>query len=88
MNGQHNEPEHDTPTVAALRQRRGALDTLAARHPDHHIWTETLPGRSLRYIAQRRRGTSARPYLVITDDLDELREVLSGENAHPAPSPA
>lgn len=76
MNGQYNEPEHDPPTVAAQRQRRAALDTLAAQHPNHHIWTETLPGLSLRYIAQRRRGTNAQPYLVVTDDLDELSAAL------------
>jgi hypothetical protein len=76
MNGQHSEPERDAPTVAALRQRRAALDTLAAHHPDHRIWTETLPGLSLRYIAQRRPGTSAQPYLVVTDDLDELSAAL------------
>jgi hypothetical protein len=76
MNGQRSEPEHDAPTVAAHHRRRAALDTLAAQHPDHHIWTETLPGLSLRYIAQRRPGTSAQPYLVVTDDLDELSAAL------------
>lgn len=85
MNGQLSEPEqHSALTVAALRQRRAALDALAAQHPDHRIWTETLPGLSLRYVAQRRRGTNARPYLVVTDDLTELREVLNGENTRPA----
>jgi len=89
MNGQHTEPGQDAPTVAALHQRRAALETLAAQHPDHRIWTETLPSRSLRYIAQRRPGTNAQPYLVMTDDLTELCEILSGETClQTPPSPA
>jgi hypothetical protein len=80
MNGQHEEPDHDATSDAALRHAE--LDALAAQHPDHHIWTETLPGLSLRYVAQRKPGTSARPYLIVTPDLHELRTAL------PAPIPS
>jgi hypothetical protein len=50
---------------------------LAAAHPEHEIWAEQPPGLDrLKYVAQRRKGTSAQPYLVMTDDLAELRDAL------------
>jgi hypothetical protein len=50
---------------------------LAAEHPQHRIWTETLPGQDRpRYVAQRRAGSHANPYLVVTDDFAELVTAL------------
>jgi hypothetical protein len=47
---------------------------LAAAHPGHEIWAEQLPGQAqIKYVAQRRPGTSAQPYLIVTGDLAELR---------------
>ncbi|MGH3070131.1 MAG: hypothetical protein ACRDMI_16320 [Streptosporangiaceae bacterium] len=86
MNSENNQPDHDAPSVAALQSRRAELDTLAAQHPDHRIWTETLPGLPRRYLAQRRPGTSARPYLIMTGDLDELKAALPTPSAQPSPS--
>jgi hypothetical protein len=61
-----------------LHRQRAELADLAPQYPDHRLWTEALPGlRRLRYVAQRREGTQARPYLVVTDDLAELRDALS-----------
>jgi hypothetical protein len=60
-----------------LQRQRAELAALAAQCPDHRLWTETLPGlRRLRYVAQRRQGTQANPYLVVTHDLAELRDAL------------
>jgi len=58
------------------------LTELAAAHPAHEIWAEQPPGLTqLTYVAQRRQGTSAQPYLIVTDDLAELRRAL-----HPGPA--
>jgi len=54
-----------------------ALEALAAEHPQHRFWTETLSGQHRpRYVAQRRPGSNASPYLVVTDDFAELVTAL------------
>jgi hypothetical protein len=59
------------------QRQQAELTDLARQYPDHRLWTETLPGlRRLHYVAQRRTGTQARPYLVVTHDLAELRDAL------------
>jgi hypothetical protein len=59
------------------QRQRVELASLAPQYPDHRLWTEVLPGLGrLRYVAKRREGTQANPYLVITDDLAELRAAL------------
>jgi hypothetical protein len=70
------ELEHDR--IAATRAGcRAALEAAAEQHPGHRIWTETLPGQDrLRYVAQRRPGSHASPYLVVTDDFTELLTAL------------
>lgn len=58
---------------------RAALEAVAAEHPGHRVWTETLPGQDkLRFVARRRPGSQASPYLVVTDDLAELLTALRG----------
>ena len=56
---------------------RLARAALAAEHPDHVIRAEHIGWRT-RYVAQRRRGTAAHPYVVVTEYPDELRDALSG----------
>lgn len=63
--------EHPIATTA----QRATLAELAAQHPQHKLWTEALPGR-LRFVAQAIKGSQARPFAVITDDLGELRQAL------------
>ena len=53
---------------------------LAARVPGHRLTVETWPGRGDRIVAQAIRP-AARPYLVVTDDLDELSAELAGPPA-------
>ena len=72
------ELEHNR-TDAARVGCQTALEALADEHPQHRIWTETLPGQDrLRYVAQRRPGSHANPYLVVTDDFAELLSALQG----------
>ena len=53
------------------------LIDLARTQPGHDIWAERLPGSAqLRYVAQRRPGADAHPYLVVTSELAELRDAL------------
>lgn len=73
------EPEHDRTADAARVDISAALEALAIEHPGHRVWTETLPGQSRpRYVARRRPGSQASPYLVVTDDFAELVTVLRG----------
>jgi hypothetical protein len=73
--------EHQQAVQLAERRARKQLAALAQQHPEHVISTESYPGRGLRFIARARPGTGARPWLVLTPDLDELRAAL------PAASP-
>lgn len=73
------EREHNR-TDAARVGCHTALEALAAEHPQHRIWTETLPGQDrLRYVAQRRPGSHTNPYLVVTDDFAELVTALHSD---------
>ena len=50
--------------------------------PGHDIWAERLPGQEqLRYVAQRRRGTDAHPYVIVTSDFAELPDALDPTRA-------
>jgi len=64
--------------AALLVERRlqKQLAALADQCPDHLISTESYPGRGRRFVARARPGTSARPWLVLTPDLEELRAAL------------
>ena len=75
--------EHHEAVQLAERRARKQLATLAQEYPDHVISTETYPGRGLRFAARARPGTGARPWLVLTRDLDELRAALPGPAASP-----
>jgi hypothetical protein len=82
------ELEHELPLATTFRITgdNEELAALAAAHPDHEIWAEQPPGLDqLKYVAQRRKGTSAQPYLVVTDDLAELRDALRPRPGQPAP---
>ena len=80
------ELEHNPPKLGLLPHRLAEplqeLTELAAAHPDHDIWAERLPGHpQLKYVAQRRQGTNARPYLAMTGDLTELQDALRPDSA-------
>lgn len=73
------ELEHYRTADAARVGISAALEALAVEHPGHRLWTETLPGQSrIRYVARRRPGSQASPYLVVTDDFAELLTALRG----------
>jgi hypothetical protein len=79
---------HELPPVTTFRitEDNEELAALAAAHPEHEIWAEQPPGLDqLKYVAQRRKGTSAQPYLVVTEDLAELRDALRPEPGQAAP---
>ena len=79
------EIEHLSPRVMTLRiaECPPELIDLASAQPGHDIWAERLPGQDqLRYVAQRRRGSDAHPYVIVTSDFAELRDAL----APPGPS--
>lgn len=80
------ELEHDQAVSLARRRARKQLDALAARCPGHMITVETYPGREDRYVA-RAVTSSARPYLLITSDLDELATELGGRGEHSPATP-
>ena len=74
------EIEHTSPPLTTLRiaECPAELLDLATAQPGHDIWAERLPGQEqLRYVAQRRRGTDAHPYAVVTTELAELRDALA-----------
>jgi hypothetical protein len=78
------EIEHLAPAVTALRitECPQELIDLASTQPGHDIWAERLPGaEQLRYVAQRRRGTDAHPYVIVTTDFAELRDALTPPSA-------
>ena len=58
------------------RRLQKQLAALADQCPDHLISAESYPGRGRRFVARARPGTTARPWLVLTPDLDELRAAL------------
>ena len=68
--------EHDRAVLLAERRLQKQLAALADQNPDHLISTESYPGRGHRFVARARPGTAARPWLVLTPDLDELRAAL------------
>ncbi len=73
------EIEHLAPPLTALRiaECPAELLDLASAQPGHDIWAERLPGtEQIRYVAQRRRGTDAHPYVIVTSELAELRDAL------------
>jgi hypothetical protein len=49
---------------------------LRRRFPDYKIWREERPGR-VRFVARGGRQ-GVHPHTVVTADLDELRDALSG----------
>jgi hypothetical protein len=61
--------------VAARSAQRRMLDQVAARAPGHRLTVEAWPGRRDRFVARAITPT-ARPYLVVTDDLNELSSAL------------
>jgi hypothetical protein len=74
------EIEHPAPPLTPLRiaECPAELTDLASAQPGHDIWAERLPGQEeLRYVAQRRRGTDAHPYVIVTSDFAELRDALA-----------
>jgi hypothetical protein len=68
--------EHGSAALLVERRLQKQLAALADQCPDHLISTESYPGRGRRFVARARPGTSARPWLVLTPDLDELRAAL------------
>jgi hypothetical protein len=73
------EIESLAPEVKTLRitECPPELIELASTHPGHDIWAERLPGSpQVRYVAQRRPGSNAQPYVIVTSEFSELREAL------------
>ncbi len=80
------EIEHPAPLVTTLRiaECPQELIDLASAQPEHHIWAERLPGTAqLRYVAQRRSGSNAQPYVIVTSEFAELRDALRPGPAAP-----
>jgi hypothetical protein len=76
--------KHEPSLLLTQRRIREQLAALTAQAPGHAISVEGgIPGRAPRFVAKATTG-DARPYLVITTDLDELRRELTGP---PAPPP-
>jgi hypothetical protein len=69
--------EHGQAVLLSERRLQKQLAALADQCPDHLISTESYPGRGRRFVARARPGTAARPWLVLTPDLDELRAALA-----------
>lgn len=59
------------------------LSARAGQCPGYTITIESFPGRKDRYVT-RAITASARPYLIVTADLDELRTELCGPARVPA----
>jgi len=73
------EIESLAPEVKTLRitECPPELLDLASTHTGHDIWAERLPGSpQIRYVAQRRPGSNAQPYVVVTSEFTELRDAL------------
>jgi hypothetical protein len=68
--------EHGQAVLLSEWRLQKQLAALADQCPDHLISTESYPGRGRRFVARARPGTAARPWLVLTPDLDELRAAL------------
>ena len=68
--------EYPQAVLLAEQRAHRELATLAGQCPDHLLRTECYPGRSRRYIARAKPGTTATPWLVITTDISELRAAL------------
>lgn len=72
---------HEPSGSLAQRRIREQIAALAAQAPGHAITVEDwIPGRPARFVAKA-TTSQARPYLVITADLDELRRELTGPAA-------
>lgn len=72
--------------LLAQRRVREQIAALTTQAPGHAITVEDwIPGRPPRFVAKA-TTRDARPYLVITPDLDELQRELTGPPA-PAPLP-
>jgi hypothetical protein len=84
--GIRDDLEHDQAVLLARRRARQQLDAIATQCPGHTITVETYPGRQDRYVAHA-VTTSARPYLLITTDLNELSAGLCGPGEHPQTAP-
>jgi hypothetical protein len=69
--GQHPSGDSGHETPSGHRRLREQVAALAAQAPGHRLTIETLPGRGERFVA-RATAPTARPWLVVTDDLDEL----------------
>lgn len=82
-NGSRADLEHSQAVLQAECRARKQLATLAPQWPDHLITAESYPGRGLRFVARARKGTTAAPWLVITDDLDELQANLPEPGTRP-----
>lgn len=76
--------EHEPSSLLAQRRIREQIAALTAQTPGHVITVDDgIPGRAPRFVAKA-TSSDARPYLVVTTDLDELRRELTGP---PAPVP-
>lgn len=74
---------HEPAGLLAQRRIREQIAALTTQAPGHAITIEDwIPGRATRFVAKA-RTSDARPYLVITTDLDELQRELTGP---PAPA--
>lgn len=78
MVGAHNPGDPLSSTADTMT----SVVTLRADFPSFRIWREIIPGHT-RFIA-RRLHPGPGLHTVVTSDLAELRETLSGENARPA----
>ena len=63
--------EHQRAVAIAQQRIRQQLAEVAEMAPGHQITVESWPGRGDRYVAKA-SVANARPYLLITDDLNEL----------------
>ncbi len=56
---------------------RATVEAVAAEYTEHGVWTEIFAwADKLRYLARRRPGSQANPYLVVADDFAELLGAL------------
>lgn len=78
--------EHEPSGLAAQRRIREQIAALTAQAPGHTITVDDgILGRATRFVAKATNG-DARPYLLVTTDLDELRRELT-EPPAPVPLP-